>query len=82
MINKIALGLAQSEKNYGLRKNNEIDKVIRLIGHHNIINLDTSLLYNGSENYLKDINLDNYNLSIKLPKISDRKNLDKKLKKK
>ena len=80
MISKISLGLAQAEKNYGLHKNNKIDKVVKLIKNQNIINLDTSLSYNGSENYLKDINLSEYNLSIKLPKISNRKDLKKKVK--
>ena len=33
-----------------------------------IFNLDTSLSYNGSDDNLKIINLNEYNLTIKLPK--------------
>ena len=78
MIGKISLGLAQSKKSYGLNKNNKIQEVLKELINQDIINLDTSLSYNGSDNFLKDINLNDYNLSIKLPKISNRKNLKKK----
>ena len=79
MINKISLGLAQSKKSYGLNKNNKIQEVLKELNNQDITNLDTSLSYNGSDNYLKVINLNEYNLSIKLPKISNRKNLKKKI---
>ena len=79
MIKKISLGLAQSIKNYGFVKNNKIQEVLNELSNQNITNLDTSLLYNGSDNNLKIINLNEYNLSIKLPKISNRKNLKKKV---
>ena len=79
MINKISIGLAQSEKGYGLNQNNKIQEVLKELNNHDIVNLDTSLSYNSSYNYLKDKNLNNYNLSIKLPKISNRKNLKNKI---
>ena len=79
MIKKISLGLAQSIKNYGLNKNNNIQEVINELSNQDIFNLDTSLSYNGSDDNLKIINLNEYNLTIKLPKISNRKNLKKKL---
>ena len=79
MIDKISLGLAQSEKAYGLNQNNKIQEVLKELNNHDIVNLDTSLSYNSSYNYLKDKNLNNYNLSIKLPKISNRKNLQNKI---
>ena len=77
MIKKISLGLAQSIKNYGLNKNNNIQEVINELSNQDIFNLDTSLSYNGSDDNLKIINLNAYNLTIKLPKISNRKNLKK-----
>ena len=79
MIKKISLGLAQSIKNYGLNKNNNIQEVINELSNQDIFNLDTSLSYNGSDDNLKIINLNEYNLTIKLPKISNRKNLKKKV---
>ena len=77
MINKISIGLAQSIKNYGLYNN--IQEVINELSNQDIFNLDTSLSYNGSDDNLKIINLNAYNLTIKLPKISNRKNLKKKV---
>ena len=68
MIKKISLGLAQSIKNYGLNKNNNIQEVINELSNQDIFNLDTSLSYNGSDDNLKIINLNEYNLTIKLPK--------------
>ena len=79
MINKIVLGLAQSEKNYGLKKNNNIEEVLKEIDKYNILNLDTSLSYKYSYKHLKNKNLNNYNLSIKLPKIFNRENISKKV---
>ena len=80
MIDKISIGLAQSKKSYGLNKNNKIQEVLKELNNQDITSLDTSLSYNGSYNYLKVINLNEYNLSIKFPKISNRKNLKKKVK--
>ena len=57
MISKISLGLAQSIKNYGFNKNNKIQEVLNELSNQNITNLDTSLSYNGSENNLKTIRL-------------------------
>ena len=43
MIDKISLGLAQSEKAYGLNQNNKIQEVLKELNNHDIVNLDTSI---------------------------------------
>ena len=75
MLTKLVVGLAQSDKKYGLSKNNNLEEVINLFSNNNIKNLDTSLEYKNSHILLENINLKSYKLSIKLPKISNRKNL-------
>ena len=62
MIDKISIGLAQSKKSYGLNKNNKIQEVLKELNNQDISNLDTSLSYNGSYNYLKVINLNEYKM--------------------
>ena len=79
MPTKLVVGLAQSERKYGLSKNNNLKEVINLFKNKNIKNLDTSLEYKNSHILLENINLEIYNLSIKLPKISNRKNLRSKI---
>lgn len=79
ILKKIFLGLAQSDKNYGLKKKNNIIEVLEEFEKYNLFNLDTSLAYNNSNVYLRKKKLNDYNLSIKLPKISNRLNLKKKV---
>ena len=48
MLTKLVVGLAQSDKKYGLSKNNNLEEVINLFSNNNIKNLDTSLEYKNS----------------------------------
>ena len=79
MLTKLVVGLAQSEKKYGLGKHNNLTGVINLFANNDIKNLDTSLEYKNSHLLLENIDIKKYKLSIKLPKISNRKNLKSKI---
>ena len=76
--NKIIIGLAQSDRNYGLSGNNKIKSINKILEKFKIKKLDTAPSYKNSNKIIS--NLDNKNIKVfsKLPNISCPKNEIKK----
>ena len=68
--NKIIIGLAQSDRNYGLSGNNKIKSINKILEKFKIKKLDTAPSYKNSNKIIS--NLDNKNIKVfsKLPNIS------------
>lgn len=81
ILNKIVLGTANFQKNYGYRtksiiKTKKIKKIIILL-RKKINHLDTAINYTGVDNQLGKLNLKNFKISTKIPKIHSRLSKDK-----
>ena len=69
--NKIIIGFAQSDKNYGLSKNKKFKEVITSLNNSNIKSIDTAPVYVKSSSYLKKIkNIKNFKIYSKLPQLT------------
>ena len=79
--NKITIGTAQFGLNYGIAnkagvvKISEILKILNFAKKNNIKSLDTANLYGKSEKYLGNFNLNQWEVTTKIPKIYDFTNI-------
>ena len=82
MKNKISIGTANFNLNYGLNKKNitqkNIDQILRKLSDKKIFNLDTAIEYNNSKQISKNTNLTNWNITSKISNLTNlrSKNLD------
>ena len=86
MKNKISLGTANLNNNYGLNRKKiqfslkEIKKILKLSTKNKIKNIDTAIRYRGVEKKLGKFNLNKFKISSKLNPISLKcKNIEKKI---
>ena len=86
MKNKISLGTANLNNNYGLNRkkiqfsSKEIKKILKLSAENKIKNIDTAIRYRGVEKKLGKFNLNKFKISTKLSPISLKcKNIEKKI---
>ena len=86
MKNKISLGTANLNNNYGLNRKTiqfsykEIKKILKLSTENKIKNIDTAIRYGGVEKKLGKFNLNKFKVSSKLSPISLKcKNIEKKI---
>ena len=69
--NKIIIGFAQSDKNYGLSKRKNFKDVALKLHRKGIRYIDTATVYNKSEYYVKKIeNLNDFKIYSKLPPLT------------